>query len=793
MVASYGILLPYFLWSIFFSIINGSLMIQAVQTESIFNKIIKSDVLKAILIGATFFLTNLFVVLALDQPFRSTNHLFSYIVIYLLCCIAGSYFALRLTDNRSLNMGMFVLGGIAITLIILMANYTAILILFFHLLDVKPVMIIMTFLLAMAISFYSLRFLLQISREAENGDTSIWVSIGSIATGVALAGLPYLVAISVLPMIDAELSQLNLYMLPYAVELLLVWVLSVIPDMFGEQRQLENLSKVEVSEQHFQSLFNHNPDAVISFDLQGNFLSANDAAVHLTGYKREDLLAMSLKDIVVTRQLQKTLNQFELAKKGISQQSELSIIKKDQSVCYVSVTGVPIQTENGIEGVYAIAKDITESKKQSNTIDYLFHYDDLTGLPNRRMFIFEVEKAVREKNPFAIYSLDYGRLRTIRDLFGFKVGDQVLKELSLRLLSVLPDGSVVSRFGGDEIYCLVPRVDGNNEFEPALEQLYKILDTSFFVEGHEIFMEMKAGISMFPENGEEPDLLIKCADTARASIPDNSFHNYEVYQNKLDRSTMEKIIIENELKRAIEQDELVLYYQPKFNSTLKRLVGFEALVRWNHPEKGLIPPGLFIPAAEQTNLIVDLEGWVLREACRQLYVWQSTELKGLPVSVNISQRSFANPAFLKNVQDILNEQKISSSLLEFEITESMTMFNEKVTIEKLKQLKNLGIRISLDDFGTGYSSLSYLDKLPIDTIKIDKSFIDDMTTDQSAMVSTILSIALHNGLGVIAEGVELKEQVILLQSLGCVNIQGYYFSRPLPPEEIGDKFIAGME
>ncbi|MGD6968525.1 putative bifunctional diguanylate cyclase/phosphodiesterase [Rossellomorea vietnamensis] len=787
MLSSYGIQLPYVLWSILFSIINGFLMIQSAQEESLTNRVIRSDAIKAVIIGTTFFLTNLFVVLALDLPFENTPFLI-YIVTFLLSCIFGIYFVLKLAVNKKLDMGRYVLGGLGLTLIILASDYTAVVILFFPLLEVKPVLLLMTFILTLAISFYSLRFLLQITRETEKVDTNFWVIIGSFATGIALAGIPYLTAMSVLPVINEENPELHLSMLPYALEIVMVWLLSIVPDLFGEQRNQENISKVEVSEQHFQSLFNHNPDAVISFDLNGRLLTANLAAEQVTGYGREELLTMSIKDIVAPFHLTQTLKQFEMAKQGMSQQTEISIIKKDKTQRIVNIIGVPIESGDGINGVYTITKDITENKKQSNTIEYLFHYDDYTGLPNRRKFISEVEESVKEQVPFAIYSLDYSRLRTIRDVFGFQVGDQILKELSLRLTTVLPHESVVSRFGGDEIYCLVPT--RNQDIQPALTELQAILGTPFFVEGHEIFMEMKAGISMYPENGEDPELLIKCADTARASISDNSFHNFAVYKNNnLDTSNIEKIIIENELKRAIEQDELTLYYQPKVNSAANELVGFEALVRWNHPVKGLVSPGLFIPAAEQTNLIVKLEDWVVREASRQLHYWQSTPLKKLPVSVNISQRSFANPAFLNNLQDAMAFHAISASLLEIEITESMTMFNEKETIKKLNQLKELGIRISLDDFGTGYSSLSYLEKLPIDIIKIDKSFIDDLTADQSAMVSTILSIALHNGLGVIAEGVERKEQVSMLHSLGCDNIQGYYFSRPLPPEEVEAKYI----
>ncbi|WP_456272706.1 putative bifunctional diguanylate cyclase/phosphodiesterase [Bacillus sp. AK031] len=788
MLTDYGILLPYVFWSILFSVINGFLMIQSVQHESMFNRLIRSNAWKAVLIGTTFFLTNLFVVLALDFPYKSTNFTF-YIITFLLSCVFGTYFALKLAIQRKLNTWMYLLGGLALTLVILVADYTAVFILFSELAEVKPILMVMTFMLTLAISFYSLRFLIQISRETGKVDTNAWVIIGSAAAGIALAGIPYLTAMSVLPVINEENPGLHLSMLPYALEVFMVWVLSVVPDLFGEQRNLENLSKVQASEQHFQSLFDHNPDAVFSFDLNGAFTTVNKIAEHITGYSEAELLTMSFQDIVSPSQLHGTLQHFELAKNGEPQQMELSIITKDQSVRFLNVTGVPIEIEKEIVGVYAITKDITENKKQSNTIEYLFHYDDFTGLPNRRRFTSEVEEAVQEKTPFFIYSLDYGRLRTIRDVFGYHIGDQVLKELSMRLTSVLPNGSVVSRFGGDEMYCMVPAHNGRG-LKPALDQLQRILEIPFFVEGHEIYMEMKTGISSYPENGEEPELLIKCADTARASVSNNAFHNYAVYENKFDNSNIEKIIIENELKKAIERDELLLHYQPKINARENELIGFEALVRWRHPVKGLISPGVFIPAAEETNLIVELEDWVTREACRQLNEWQSTELRGIPVSINVSQRSFANPSFLDNLQDIMETHDISSSLLEIEITESMTMFNEKVTISRLQELKELGIRISLDDFGTGYSSLSYLDKLPIDVIKIDKSFVDVLATDQSAMISTILSIAFHNGLGVIAEGVEFEEQVTMLNQLGCDNIQGYYFSRPLPPELVMENYLA---
>jgi diguanylate cyclase len=780
----------YTLLGIIFSIINCSLLIRSVRRAARHRGQVSEHILRdAFIIGLTFFLTNLFVVLAINMEVAPVDFLF-YCVYFLSSCIGGSYLAIRMSLKRKLGTGLYLLAGFMITVIILLADYSAIFILFHHLLNLNLTLVLMTGLITLGISFSSLRFLLQLSREPESRNIRRWQHAGSIAAGLALSGIPYLTAISAVGIQDGFFNELFLF--PYAVEILAMTTLAIVPELFGEYRNTVNEERLETSEKHFSSLFDSNPDSVFSINLEGHFISVNKMAEELTGYKEKELLDMNFVPLVMEKDLPKTLAYFEQAKDGQASEFEITMLRKGGKSAIVRIIAVPIIVQTQVIGVYAIAKDITEIIHSQERIRHLVNHDELTDHYNSRKFMQEADKVIQEGKPFSILRIEIDRIKSIREVFGIKEGDELLREASARLMNALGCSALIGRLNGDEFALLIR---DSLKTEEAAEKIGNAFRDPFIVDGYEIFLECSIGAAIFPVHGNEASELLRNAENAKRTVGKNDHAFFAIYEKKQNQHSLEKIIIENELKKAIENDELVLYYQPKYHFSEDRLTGFEALVRWNHPEKGILPPGVFIPIAEQSGLIAMLELWVLKEACYQLRRWSGSELRGLPVSINLSQKSFSNPALVRDITFWTEEAGIDPSLLEIEITESLTMFNEKETIEKLRFLKEYGMKISLDDFGTGYSSLSYIDKLPIDTIKIDKSFIDRLGDNGSgqSMISAIISMAAFLDLDIIAEGVETHEQAVLLAGMDCHEIQGYYFSPPKPAEEIESEYGARQE
>ncbi|MDT0162699.1 EAL domain-containing protein [Bacillus sp. AG4(2022)] len=775
----------YALFGIIFSIINCSLLLRSVRRSSDPKGKTSDHLLRdASIIGITFFLTNLFVVLALNAQVNAIDFVI-YFLYFLFSCIGGSFLAIKMGIKKQLGTGLYLLTGFMITVIILLADYSAVFILFNHNLNLNLPLVLMTGLITLGISFSSLRFLLQLSKEPENSNSRRWEVIGSLAAGLALSGIPYLTAISAVGIQSAYFNELFLF--PYAVEILAMTTLAIVPDLFGEYRNTVNQTRLETSEQHFSSLFDSNPDSVFSINLDGRFISVNKMAEKLTGYTEAELLQMTFIPLIEEKDIPKTLDYFLKAKEGIPSEFEVTMQRKDGISAIARIIAVPIIVQKEVMGVYGIAKDITEFIQNQEKIRHLVNHDELTGHYNSRKFIYEADKVIAEGSPVSILSIEIGRIKSIREVFGIKEGDGLLREASSRLKYAFGGSALFGRLNGDEFALLIRN---DLDLDKAARQIGKALAEPFTVDDHEIFLECSIGAAIFPDHGKEASELLRNAENAKRTVSKNDHAFFAIYERKQNQHSLEKIIIENELKKAIENDELLLYYQPKYNISKECLTGFEALVRWKHPEKGILPPGVFIPVAEQSGLIAALELWVLKEACFQLKRWNSTELGGLPVSINLSQKSFSNPGLVKSITRCTEQAGIDPSLLEIEITESLTMFNEKETIEKLHFLKEYGMKISLDDFGTGYSSLSYIDKLPIDTIKIDKSFIDRLGDNGNghAMVSAIISMSSFLKLHIIAEGVETKEQADMLSRMDCHEIQGYYFSPPKPAAEIEREF-----
>lgn len=430
-----------------------------------------------------------------------------------------------------------------------------------------------------------------------------------------------------------------------------------------------------------------------------------------------------------------------------------------------------------------------ESLRQSAYHDYL------TNLPNYRYFKATLNRAlisIKNHNDaymLGVMFLDLDRFKIINDSLGHDFGDLLLKQIAKLIDSCVDPDHTVARIGGDEFIILMPKITDGNEAILLAEKISKTINHPITISGYEVHVTCSIGIAFYPTDGKDADTLIKHADTAMYRVKELGRNSYSIYSPLDKDSSYEQLIFENDLRKALERKEFAVYYQPKVNIQTGQISGLEALVRWVHPERGIIPPGKFISIAEETGLIIPIGEFVLRTACQQLVEWQKKGIKPIVVSVNLSTKQFLQTNLVKMVENILNETGLDPNLLELEITESMTVdFNQAITT--LNHLKQLGIQISVDDFGTGYSSLNYLRMLPIDRLKIDRSFIRDITTnnENAAIVSTILNMAYNLQLDVIAEGVEEETQVHFLQKNNCDEVQGYYFGHPLPAKELEEKF-----
>ncbi|WP_027417066.1 EAL domain-containing protein [Aneurinibacillus terranovensis] len=427
------------------------------------------------------------------------------------------------------------------------------------------------------------------------------------------------------------------------------------------------------------------------------------------------------------------------------------------------------------------------------------YYDYLTGLPNYRLFkerLVEVLKRAKEhpEQQLAVLFLDLDRFKSINDSLGHEFGDLVLKHVAGVLTSCLQEKAMISRMGGDEFTILLPAISDAKEAIDTAEEILRCFNQPWILEGYELAVNASIGIAFYPADGEDAETLIKRADTAMYRVKDQGKNNYTIYNPVHNDPSFEQMILENDLRKALERNEFIVYYQPKINVQNGQISGLEALVRWNHPERGLVLPGEFIPLAEETGLIVPIGEFVLRTACRQSKAWIRAGFPAFPVAVNLSTRQFLKSHLVQTVEEILRETELDPALLELEITESMTIDINNI-VKVLFELRKLGVKISVDDFGTGYSSLNYLQKLPIDRLKIDRSFIRDITANpnNAAIVTAIITMALNMQLKVTAEGVETKSQAVFLQENHCDEIQGYYFSHPLSAEELENVFSSLQE
>lgn len=451
------------------------------------------------------------------------------------------------------------------------------------------------------------------------------------------------------------------------------------------------------------------------------------------------------------------------------------------------------------EHYVAVFHDITSIKKSEEEVKYLAYHDALTGLPNRLLFNDRLNQAIaqvrRHKTCGAVFFIDLDDFKKINDGMGHAVGDLFLQGVALRLIEILHEDDTVARMGGDEFAIILNEISSKSDADGLAEKIISSLEEPFLLKGQDVYVSASIGITFFPEDSEEPDTLIKNSDAAMHRVKKQGKNSYRLFEPEMNSKAGRRLTLESEMRKALEREEFVVYYQPKVDIDSGRIVGAEALVRWQHPEKGMIPPGDFIPIAEETGLKAPLGEWVLEKACEQVVSWQRLGYPPITIAVNISSHQFTRTNLTEKIKSVLQSTSLDPSLLDIEITESMLMGDMESTIATLRELSAMGVQTSIDDFGTGYSSLNYLRRFDIDTLKIDKSFVNDISTDKdaAAIASAIISLGHIMGMKIVAEGVETAEQLSFLKDQNCDEMQGYLFSRPLPGESFGKILADGKK
>ena len=456
----------------------------------------------------------------------------------------------------------------------------------------------------------------------------------------------------------------------------------------------------------------------------------------------------------------------------------------------ISVSGRPIFDEHGrFKGYRGIGRDITEQKQVEEKIRHMAHHDALTGLPNRVLLHDRIGQAIakvqRSREALALLFIDLDRFKTVNDSLGHHVGDRLLKVVGARLEACTRGSDTIARIGGDEFVVLLSDLDEPEKARHVAQKVLDALSAPVEIDGHELRVTPSIGICAYPHDGRDVEALMRNADTAMYHAKQMGRNNYQFFTQAMNDAAQERLLLENDLRHAMERREFVLHYQPQVELRTGDIIGFEALLRWLHPQRGLVAPSQFIGAAEETGLIGQIGEWVLREACAQARAWHDAGHAGLQVAVNCSAQQFQRDGFVEAVERVLRDTGLSPPRLDLEITESVIIERSEEVIARFESLDGMGVHISIDDFGTGYSSLSYLKRFAIHQLKIDQSFVRDIGSDpdDAAIVSAIIAIAHSLGLQVVAEGVETAEQLAYLRSLGCDAAQGYYFSKPVPAGE----------
>jgi diguanylate cyclase (GGDEF)-like protein/PAS domain S-box-containing protein len=568
-----------------------------------------------------------------------------------------------------------------------------------------------------------------------------------------------------------------------------------------QQRRAEELllhnEALRQAEGKYRAIFEDAVVGIFQMTPEGRPLNINRALAQIHGYDSPDhftaevsnLFSQLFTDFRQIDELKRVLNE-----KGVVRGAEVEVLCRDRTKRWVLAN---VRAVRDVDGKVALhegtLEDITDRKAAENEVKVLAYCDVLTGLPNRSLLLDRLGKALassrRRKEAVALLFLDLDRFKVINDSLGHSFGDLLLREVAYRLKRQTREQDTVARIGGDEFIMVLTGIKDMTDAAVAAQRVMDAMIAEFVIEGRSFSVNCSMGVSIFPQHGLDSETLIQNADAAMYSAKESGRNRFTFFSEEMNDQVVQRLTLEQGLRAALDRNEFFLMYQPQMNIATGAIVGLEALIRWKHPELGLVPPDRFIRIAEHSGLIAPIGAWVLRTACAQARKWQEEGICALTVAVNVSAVQFRQPGFQELVASVLSETLLPCQYLELELTESLLLSNADMTSSVLKELKGMGLKLSIDDFGTGYSSLSYLKQFPFDKLKIDRSFIREVAVnaDDAAITTAIIRMAKSLGLKVIAEGVENEAQMSFLRALRCDEIQGYYFSKPLTADEVSAK------
>jgi diguanylate cyclase (GGDEF)-like protein/PAS domain S-box-containing protein len=548
--------------------------------------------------------------------------------------------------------------------------------------------------------------------------------------------------------------------------------------------------------ERFEVTLNALGDGLLSTDVSGDITYLNKAAETMTGWPRAEADGRPVKEVLrivddATRESAAGLTGRPTTGDPIpSLASSWTLVRRDGSELAIEHSAAPVHDRRGlVTGTAIVLRDITEARAMSLRLSHLASHDPLTDLPNRLLLGDRLARALalarRHERRLAVLFLDLDRFKYINDSLGHTLGDELLRAVGREVTTCVRSSDTVSRHGGDEFVVVLSELEHAEDAAMGAQKIIAALARPHKLAGHELHISVSIGISVYPDDGDDAETLLQSADTALYHAKDQGRDCYQFFKPDLNVRSVERHSIESGLHGALDRREFELFYQPKMNLKTGAVVGAEALIRWRHPDRGLVEPAQFVPIAEDCGLIKPIGRWVVHEACRQAQAWQDAGLPPIPVSVNISAVEFRSRGFLRNIVDILKETCLDPRYLEIELTESALMAHVEATSAVLHALKTLGVQLAIDDFGTGWSSLSYLRQFPIDALKVDRSFVQEITSGSGAapIVSAVISMGRSLKHRVIAEGVETRDQLAFLQAENCGEGQGYYFSRPLVAQQ----------
>jgi diguanylate cyclase (GGDEF)-like protein/PAS domain S-box-containing protein len=548
--------------------------------------------------------------------------------------------------------------------------------------------------------------------------------------------------------------------------------------------------------QRAQVMLNSIGDAVMSTDLSGQVTYLNQAAQKLTGWSQQEAAGHPLEDVfpIIDGATRSTArNPMSLAireNKPVGLTPNCILIRRDGIEASIEDSAAPIHDRYGqVTGAVMVFHDVSAARATTLRMSYLAQHDSLTDLPNRMLLDDRLAEALllahRHRRQLAVLFLDIDRFKHINDTLGHVIGDRLLQSIARRLVTCVRASDTVSRQGGDEFVILLAEVSDAGDATACADKILAALRSPHQIEGHDIHVTASIGVVTYPDDATDGDTLLKHADFAMYHAKENGRDNRQFFKQDMNVRALKRQSLENGVRRALEREEFRVHYQPKVNLLTGTIIGVEALIRWLHPDFGLVPPAEFIPIAEECGLIVPIGRWVLGETCHQAQAWRDIGLPPIRIGVNISPVQLRSSRFVADVGEILMETGFEAELLELELTETFLMQDPASTSTVLFDLSKLGVKIALDDFGTGYSSLTHLRRFPIDTLKIDRSFVSNVVTnsDDASIVSAMISMGKNLHVRVVAEGVETQEQLVFLQARECPFGQGHYFSKPLAAEE----------